>query len=120
MKILKTLIVVLIAISFGIILGYYYKKPDAMMLRVVSSQETEWKKDLLIESLRADTKLFELNALKPFIGEDGNQYFIDNGSFLFNWLAFSTSIIIMLLVYLFVTRTRIVSILKSKFKPYLK
>ncbi|MCH3885670.1 hypothetical protein [Tenacibaculum aquimarinum] len=108
------------ALIVGVLFGYYYKKPDAMMLRGVSNQKTEWKKDLFIESLRSETKLFELKTSKPFIGEDGKQYFTSHGNFLFNWLAFSESVIGFLLFCFIIFKTRMIDALKLKVKPYLK
>lgn len=120
MKIINYIIIVLVALSISTVAGYYYKKPNAMMLRIVSSEKTEWKKDLRIESLKSDIGFFEFKTSKPFIGEDGNQYFTSSGKFLFNWVAFIKSFIGILLLGFVLTKTRIIDVLKSKAKPYLK
>lgn len=120
MKIIKYIIIVLVAASLSAAVGYHYKKPNALMLRIVSKEKTEWKKDLRIKSLKSDIGFFELKTSKPFIGEDGNQYFTSSGSFLFNWLAFIKSFVGVLLVGTIMTETRIINVLKSKAKPYLK
>ena len=120
MEIIKYIIIVLVAITISTLVGYHFKKPNALMLRVVSSEKTEWKKDLRIESLRSDIGFFEFKTSKPFMGEDGNQYFTTSGNFLFNWLAFTYCIVGILLVGLVIIKTRIVDVLKSKAKPYIK
>jgi len=120
MKIIKYIIILLVAVSISTLAGYYFKKPDALMLRVVSSEKTEWKKDLRIESLKSDIGFFEFKTSKPFIGEDGNQYYTSSGKFLFNWMAFTKSLIGVLLVSFILTKTKLIDVLKSRAKPYLK
>lgn len=120
MKMLKALLILVIAVLISVVFGYYYKKPDAMMLSIASAQNTEWKKDLLIASLRSKTEFFELQALNTIVGNDGKQYHTSSGNFLFNWFAFTISLIGVLLTYIVITKTTILDWLRKIIKPYLK
>ncbi|WP_162014345.1 hypothetical protein U8527_00455 [Kordia algicida OT-1] len=117
---LKTLIVILIAISTGIILGYHYKKPNEGMLAHALSQSSEWKKDAALERIRARTSFFELSTNKPFTGEDGNRYYSGYGKFHFNWVAFFMGTISVMLIYMILTKTILLDLFQSKMKRYLK
>ncbi len=98
------------AFVISCIFGYYYKKPDAYMLNRALSKNAEWRKDLFLESLRAETGLFTLTTEKSY----------DNGDFVFNWMAFTTTFLIIILIYFIISKTTLVVLLKEKLKPFLK
>jgi hypothetical protein len=98
------------AFVISYVFGYYYKKPDAYMLSMALNKNAEWRKDLFLESLRAETDLFTLTT--------ENSY--QNGDFEFNWMAFTTTFLIIMLIYLIISKTTLVVLLKEKFKPFLK
>lgn len=98
------------AFVISYIFGYYYKKPDAYMLSRALSKNAEWRKDLFLESLRAETGLFTLTTQNSY----------DNGDFEFNWIAFTTTFFIILLLYLIISKTTLVVLLKEKIKPFLR
>lgn len=119
-KTIKALVVVLISVICGLLLGYYYKKPNERMLVLALEETSEWKKELLIDRFRARTTFFELSTSEPFIGDDGNQYYAGWGSFYFNWLSFFIGAISIILLYLLMEKTTILELIKSRIKPYLK
>lgn len=98
------------AFVISYIFGYYYKKPDAYMLSMALNKNAEWRKDLFLESLRAETGLFTLTTENTY----------QNGDFEFNWIAFTTTFLIIMLIYLIISKTTLVVLLKEKFKPFLK
>ena len=77
------------------------------MLRNALSKQSEWKKNLFLDWVKAKTTFFQL---------DGKGY----GDFEFNWLAFFIGVISVLLVYVIIKKTTLVSVMKSKINPYLK
>ncbi len=77
------------------------------MLGIALNKPSEWKKNLFLEVTRANTAFFELNTKRY-------------GSFQFNWYAFFISTLIIIWVYTLVNKTKIIAIIKSKLKPYLK
>ncbi|MEH6764132.1 MAG: hypothetical protein V7655_06505 [Aequorivita antarctica] len=98
------------AFVISYVFGYYYKKPDAYMLSMALNKNAEWRKDLFLESLRAETDLFTLTTENTY----------QNGDFEFNWMAFTTTFLIIMLIYLIISKTTLVVLLKEKFKPFLK
>lgn len=98
------------AFAISYVFGYYFKKPDAYMLSQALDKTAEWRKDVYLESLRAETSFFGLTP------ED----YYENGEFIFNWFAFIITFIITMLFYFIITKTTLVILLQEKIKPFLK
>lgn len=107
LKIAESILCISIVGGFGVILGYYYKEPSAKMLRLALNEPSEWKKNLFLDWRRAKTSFFELK---------NNLY----GGFEFNWIAFSIGVISIVLLYVIIKKTKLISIIKATLTPYVK
>jgi len=98
------------AFAISYVSGYYFKKPDAYMLDRALSKNAEWRKDVFLELVRADTGLFTLTTQHSYL----------NGDFVFNWMAFTMTFLIIMLIYFIISKTTLIFLLKEKIKPFLK
>ncbi len=98
------------ALTISYVFGYYFKKPDAYMLSMALNKNAEWRKDLFIESLRAETGFFTLTTENSYL----------NGDFEFNWMAFIATFFIIIFIYFIIKKTTLYILLSEKIKPFLK
>lgn len=103
---------VIVAISLGIVLGFYFKKPDTILIEHLISLDAEWKKDLYIEFMKSGIPFFYLET-------DNAQRVIEVlGKFKFNWFAFLAGLFFIYLNYLinkyfeFIGKGRILALIK--------
>ena len=84
---------VIVAICLGVVLGFYFKKPDTVLINTLISIETEWKKDLYIEFIKSEIPFFSLE------NENAQLEIEMVGKFKFNWIAFFGGLFIVCLIY---------------------
>lgn len=107
LKVIEAFLRVLVAGVFGIILGFYFKKPSgSMMMRF----DTEYELKRIVDIYRSETSLFFLegNHWDPEVELFAN--------FDFNWIAFFIGIT---LIYLILLINKYLDF-KKVFYPYLK
>lgn len=108
LKVIEAFLRVLVAGVFGIILGFYFKKPSgSMMMRF----DTEYELKRIVDIYRSETSLFFLEDKNHWNGE-----IACCADFDFNWVAFYIGIT---LIYLILLINKYLDF-KKVFYPYLK
>lgn len=100
----------LVAIGFGIFLGFYFKTYNSLALKKAMLKDTKWESETYLSWLKSDVSFFELG------GSAKSVY----GGFDFNWASFFLGFLFIMGLYVLTDKTKIVSILKSRIKPYIK
>lgn len=100
----------LVAIGFGILLGFYFKTYNSLALKKAMGKDTKWESETYLSWLKSDVNFFELG------GSAKSVY----GGFDFNWACCFIGFLFIMGLYVLTEKTKIASILKSRIKPYLK
>lgn len=100
----------LVAISFGIFLGFYFKTYNSLALKKAMLKDTKWESETYLSWLKSGVNFFELG------GSAKSVY----GGFDFNWASCFLGFLFIMGLYVLTDKTKIVSILKSRIKPYIK
>lgn len=100
----------LVAIGFGIFLGFYFKTYNSLALKKAMLKNTKWESETYLNWLKSGVNFFELG------GSAKSVY----GGFDFNWTSCFLGFLLVMGLYVLTEKTKIVSILKSRIKPYIK
>jgi hypothetical protein len=98
------------AIGFGYLLGYKYKTLNVRALGVAMRQNSNWEREAFLEFL---------NTFSFFYLGTNNSRSV-YGGYDYNWVAFFMGIMVVILGYLIIKKTILLSILKDKLRPYIK
>lgn len=100
----------LVAVGFGIFLGFYFKTYNSLALKRAMLKDSKWESETYLSWLKSDVNFFELG------GSAKSVY----GGFDFNWASCFVGFLFIMGLYVLTEKTKIISILKSRIKPYLK
>ena len=89
------------------------------MLNNALTKSTEWKKELYIEALRSKTLFFQLETINTYSGSDGQLNYSWSGDFIFNWFAFISSALILIIILIIILNVDS-SKIYNRLKQYLK